>query len=113
MLTRWVENYGSALQAASRYGHSDIVQLLLEHEADFNAQGGGNMATLCRPLVPRSVRTKSWCKCFFSTPAPTLMLKGGVFGPARQAACYQGSGKIMRVLLDEDARRQLSGRCIR
>ena len=33
--------HGNALQAASRRGHQNIVQLLLENGADINAQGGG------------------------------------------------------------------------
>ena len=32
--------YGNALQAASRYGHFDLVQLLLNNGAAANAQGG-------------------------------------------------------------------------
>ena len=32
--------YGNALQAASYGNHKDIVELLLENEADVNAQGG-------------------------------------------------------------------------
>ncbi|KAJ7242518.1 hypothetical protein C8J57DRAFT_1009222, partial [Mycena rebaudengoi] len=40
-------DYGTALQAASSKGYNEIVKLLLENEADVNADGGDYGSALC------------------------------------------------------------------
>lgn len=99
--------YGSAIQAASRYGRIDIVQLLLEHGADVNIPGGEYGSAL-----------QAACASFEDNLDLVQMLldagadinaNGGQYGTALQAACYRGSGKTMRVLLDKGVDVNLQG----
>ena len=62
--------YGNALQAACSGGHDKIVQMLLEHGADVNAQGGlyGNaLQAACSGGHDKdradATRARSRCQC--------------------------------------------------
>ncbi|KXH34120.1 hypothetical protein CSIM01_07122 [Colletotrichum simmondsii] len=90
---------GSPLQAASFNGHVEIVRLLLDRNADINAQNGayGNaLQTACyrgqldivQLLLERNA---------------DVNVEGGEFGTALQAASYNGRVDIVRLLLESNA----------
>ncbi|GAW02077.1 hypothetical protein LENED_003707 [Lentinula edodes] len=92
--------YGNALQAASKNGHESIVKLLLEHNADVNAQGGR--------YYENALQTASYCG---HVPIVKLLLEhnadvnaqGGQYGNALQAASYMGHEDITQLLLQNGA----------
>ncbi|KAJ3966507.1 ankyrin repeat-containing domain protein [Lentinula raphanica] len=90
---------GTAIQAAASGGFREIVQLLLEHEADVNVQGGffgtalqaaafGDYMEIVQLLLKYNANINA---------------KGGHYGTALQAAASQGSSKTIQLLLEFNA----------
>ncbi|KAJ5422098.1 NACHT nucleoside triphosphatase [Penicillium cf. griseofulvum] len=91
--------YGNALQAAASGGYDKIVQILLDHSADVNAQGGvygnalqaaasGGYEKIVQILLDHSADVNA---------------QGGLYGNALQAAAYGGHEKVVQILLDLSA----------
>jgi ankyrin repeat protein len=67
---------GNALQAAAKYGHEEIVRLLLDHGAEVNAKGQQyHFSRITSPIVKHfgslSRRVAMGSRSFFSNMAPT------------------------------------------
>jgi len=90
--------YGNALYAASLGGHEAIVQLLLEHNADVNVQGGYMAIPVC---------------CFIKGYGGIVQLllehnadvnvQGGEYDNALQVASSRGHEAIVQLLLEHNA----------
>ncbi|OPB46410.1 hypothetical protein A0O28_0065310 [Trichoderma guizhouense] len=98
--------FGNALQIASYEGHIEMMQLLLDHGAQVNAQGG-YYGTALNAACARS---------FSSDAIPTVRLLlehgadvsigGGEFGSALQAICARSipeASTLAQILLDHGA----------
>ncbi|KAJ6103492.1 hypothetical protein N7486_005919 [Penicillium sp. IBT 16267x] len=87
------------LMWASRNGHDKIVQILLEHGADVNAQGGhyGNA------LYAASWEGHDKIVQMLLEHGADVNAQGGDFGNALQAASSKGHDKIVRMLLEHGA----------
>ncbi|KAF7533080.1 hypothetical protein G7054_g7395 [Neopestalotiopsis clavispora] len=92
--------YGTALQAASRWGHQEVVQLLLVNGADVNAfhsiHGTAlHLASLyCHQEVMQLLLDKS---------ADVINAVAGIGGTALQAASRRGRREVVQLLLDHGA----------
>jgi len=90
---------GTALQAAARYNHKDVVRMLLDKGADVNAQGGCYGSALLAALR------------FWNMDIVTMLLEcgadantqGGLEGIALCAAACAGHRDIVAILLDHGA----------
>ncbi|KAJ7481648.1 ankyrin repeat-containing domain protein [Mycena latifolia] len=118
-------NGGIALQAASLMGHKGVVQLLLEHGADVNAQGGhwgtglqaasyNGSAKMVRLLLENGADINAQGGHENTAGHQNmvhLLLKhgadvnaqGGYSGTALQAAACKGSVEVVRLLLENGA----------
>ncbi|KAJ7270941.1 ankyrin repeat-containing domain protein [Mycena rebaudengoi] len=95
-------NEGSALQAATKKEHVAVIQLLLEHGANVNLQGGHDITAL---------QTASWLG---NTVAVQLLLDYGANVAARgehalQAASFRGHVAVVQLLLGHGADVNLQG----
>jgi ankyrin repeat protein len=93
--------YGSALHAASRFGHKEGVELLLQHGAPVNVLGGEYGSVLqaaCSSFTP----TEEIVRLLLLAGADVNVI-GGVYGTALHAACYRGKKEVVRILLDAGA----------
>ncbi|KAJ7048703.1 hypothetical protein C8F01DRAFT_1070277, partial [Mycena amicta] len=90
---------GSPVYWAALKGHLDIAQLLLEHGADINAQGGkfgtalqvaslGGHLDLARLLLEHGADVNA---------------QGGLYGNSLQAATYKGHLDVVQLLLEHGA----------
>ncbi|EED18088.1 ankyrin repeat domain protein, putative [Talaromyces stipitatus ATCC 10500] len=96
----WVDGLGiTSLQWASERGHPEIVKLLLEKGADFNAQGGqygnalqaaaqGGHLEIVQLLLEKGADVNA---------------QGGYYGNALQAAAQRGHSKIVQLLVEKGA----------
>ena len=94
-----IDTHENALLVASRQGHYKIVELLLSHGADVNAQGGpyGNA------LQAASYKGhKTTVKLLLSHGAD-VNAQGGPYGNALQAASYKGHKTTVKLLLSPGA----------
>ncbi|PPQ87732.1 hypothetical protein CVT26_010270 [Gymnopilus dilepis] len=94
-----VGEYDNALIAASSRGHEAIVKLLLDKEADVNAQGGiyGNA------LQAASYRGHEGIVKLLLDKGAEVNMQGGKYGSALQAASSEGHEAIVKLLLDMGA----------
>ncbi|KAF9060000.1 ankyrin repeat-containing domain protein [Rhodocollybia butyracea] len=103
-------------RAAISQGHKDIVQLLLEHKADVNAQGGeyGMHSSFCEGtgycplLLEHKADVNAKGRVWECTPASSgaqadVNAQGGKYGNALQAAISQGHKDIVQLLLEHKA----------
>ncbi|KAI3293870.1 hypothetical protein DTO002I6_4816 [Penicillium roqueforti] len=99
-----IDNYGSALQAASDRGYIEIVELLLAHGAEINAQGGiyGNALEAASSGGHKEIMG-------------LLLANGagvntqGSYGSALQAASVSGHTEIAELLLANGAETNTQG----
>ena len=91
--------HGNALQAASVKGNADTVSLLLDNEADVNAQGGvyGNA------LQAASVNGNADIVRLLLDKRADVNAQGGIYCNALQAASAMGNAGIVSLLLDRGA----------
>lgn len=89
--------YGSALQAACMAGHDTIVQTLLEHHTDVNAQGGhfGNA------LHAASAEGHDTIVQMLLEHHADANAQGGYFSNALHAASAEGHDKMLQMLLEQ------------
>ncbi|KAL8992084.1 MAG: hypothetical protein Q9169_007385 [Polycauliona sp. 2 TL-2023] len=92
--------YGNPLQAASQGASLELIELILQHEPNVNAEGGfygsalqaaagvGKMAAV-QLLVDRGANPN---------------LGGGLYGSVLRAAAYSGEVAVVRLLLDSGAK---------
>ncbi|KAF5510909.1 Ankyrin-3 [Colletotrichum siamense] len=99
--------HGNPLQAASYHGHLDIVQLLLDNEADVNAQGGkcGNA------LQAASLNGHLGIVELLLDKNASMDSQSGTHGNALQAASCGGHLQIVQLLLENDADVAARGGC--
>jgi hypothetical protein len=90
---------GSALQAASAGGHKEIVQLLLDKDANVDAQSGYYGST----LQAASARGHKEIVQLLLDKDANVDAQGGHYGSALQAASAGGRKEIVQLLLDKDA----------
>jgi ankyrin repeat protein len=83
--------YGTALQAASTEGETEIVRLLLKNNADPNILG--------------------YTPIQFCGSTTETLLPGGKYGTALQAASLAGANVIAQLLLDHNADPNIFGDC--
>ncbi|KAK2593842.1 hypothetical protein QQS21_008457 [Conoideocrella luteorostrata] len=124
--------HGSALQAAARQGHQEIVTLLLDKGADVNAQGGkyGNALQAAAGAGYQEIVTLLLDKgadvnaqvgklgsalqaaarggyqeivTLLSDKGADVNAQGGAYGSALQAAARQGHQETVTLLLDKGA----------
>ncbi|KAK1855285.1 ankyrin repeat protein [Colletotrichum chrysophilum] len=88
--------YNTALQAASAHGYEEIVQFLLQSNADVNAQGG----IYSTALYAASFEGHYGIVQILVQNNADVNIPGGVFGNALQAASSEGHLKIAQLLLE-------------
>jgi hypothetical protein len=91
--------YGNALQAASFYGHEEIVKLLLEKGAEVNAQGGKYGSAL---QAASYYGHEEIVKLLLEKGAE-VNAQGGKYGSALQAASNEGEQGIVKLLIEKGA----------
>jgi ankyrin repeat protein len=91
--------YGSALQAASKWGYREIVQFLINRGADVT-QKGGDYGSALQAAAWRG--NADIVKLLLDTGADVNQ-KGGDYGSALQAAAWRGNADIVKLLLDTGA----------
>ncbi|PNP57408.1 hypothetical protein THARTR1_02405 [Trichoderma harzianum] len=98
--------FGNALQVASFYGHMEMMQLLLDHGAEVNAQGGhygtALNAACARSLSPDAIPTVQ----LLLEHGADVNIGGGEFGSALQTVCARSiseAGTLALILLDHGA----------
>ncbi|KAF8351875.1 ectomycorrhiza-induced ankyrin-domain/NACHT-domain-containing protein [Amanita rubescens] len=95
----WSWAYGALVEIASENGYIGIVRLLLDKDANVNAQGGkygnalqaaswGGHVQIARLLLDKGTNVNA---------------QGGKYGNALQAASYGGHAEIAKLLLDKGA----------
>jgi hypothetical protein len=96
---RGANTFFTGLIVASYFGHSAIVQLLLEKDADVDAQGGeyGNA------LQAASVEGHEQVVKLLLEKGVNVNAQGGPYGNALQAASFRGHKQVVKLLLDKSA----------
>jgi ankyrin repeat protein len=96
---RWHNDKPSQLVVASLLGHDTVVQLLLDEDADVNAQGGyfGNA------LQAASGEGHKQIVEILLYRGADVNAQGGNYGNALQAASEKGHEQIVKILLDRGA----------
>ena len=97
--------YGNALQAASFFGHEEIVKMLVHEGADVNAQGGryGNA------LQAASFSDHEEIVKMLIHEGADVNAQGGRYGNALQAASSEGHEEIVKILAHEGANLNAQG----
>ena len=92
-------DHGSALQTASYMGHEKIVEMLIEHGANVNAQVGeyGNA------LHAASARGHEKIVNMLIDGGADINAWGGRYGNAMLAALHRGYEHVVKMLLDQGA----------
>ena len=93
------------LEIACEYGYRDIVESLLENDADVNASGGGHGSAL---HAAASRGYLDVCSLLLSAGA-NVNLEGGHFGSPLQAAVAADSESLTKLLLDKGAKPNVQG----
>lgn len=91
--------YGSALQAASYFGHESLMQLLLERGANVNTTDG-NYGTA---LQTASYFGRESIVRLLLEKGAEVNASGGEYGSALQTASYFGFASVVQLLLDKGA----------
>ncbi|KAJ7112611.1 hypothetical protein C8R44DRAFT_985058 [Mycena epipterygia] len=94
-----------ALRTASGLGHINIVRLLLEKGANFNAADGKHGSA----LQAASAGGHTEIVRLLLENGADVNAEGGVYGSALQGASEQGSLEIFRILLEEGADVNMAG----
>ena len=95
------QEYGTALQAASRRGNKAIIQLLLEHGADVNAQGG-EYGTALQDACASWTNGKDIVELLLEYGAD-VDTQGGKYGSALRAAEARDRMDVVELLLRHGA----------
>ncbi|KAJ7433479.1 hypothetical protein FB451DRAFT_1380336 [Mycena latifolia] len=93
--------YGTALHAASRWGHESVARFLVEIGADVNAQGGEFGTAL--QAAAACVWGQEPVVQFLIEMGADVNAQGGMFGTALQAAAVQGYQGVVRLLIENGA----------
>jgi hypothetical protein len=88
--------YGTALQAASLYGHTEVATLLIERGADVNAQGG----QFGTALQAASFHGHTGVATLLIERGADVNAQGGQYGNALQAASSRGHSGIATLLIN-------------
>lgn len=101
--------YGNALQSATANDRWEIVQLLVEHDADVNAQGGhyGNALTAA---ARHRAHFQEMTELFLRNGADIDAQGLGVYGNPLQTAVWVGHVESVEFLLQHGASKTISGR---
>ena len=91
--------FGQAIQIAARFGHTDVVKLLLHHGAQVNRSCG----EYAYPLQAAAYGGHTGVVRLLLDNGADVNGVGGKFGSALIAACDQGHLDVARVLLDRGA----------
>ena len=91
--------YEEALRVASYEGHDRLVQILIEHGVDINAEGGryGNA------LQAAAYKGHAKVVQLLVEHGVDINAGGGRYGNALQAAAYKGHDKVVQILVDRGA----------
>lgn len=97
--------YGTALQAASKFRHSEVVKLLLKAGADVNIQGGyyGTALQAASGFGPAPVFRRSELVQLLLEAGADANIQGGYYGTALQAASAWGYSEVVKLLLEAGA----------
>jgi ankyrin repeat protein len=99
--------YGTALKASLAGGHEATMRLLLENEADVNAQGGFHHLNA---LQEASVGGHETIVRLLLENGADVNAHGGFFGPALHSASARGHDAIARLLLENGANVNAQGK---
>ncbi|KAJ7443994.1 ankyrin repeat domain-containing protein [Mycena latifolia] len=91
--------YGTALQAASGWGHESVARFLIEKGADVNAEGG-HYGTA---LQAASCRGHESVAQFLIEKGADVNAEGGYYGTALQAASAGGHESVAQFLIENGA----------
>ncbi|KAJ6602411.1 ankyrin repeat domain-containing protein [Mycena vulgaris] len=83
---------------ASYYGHLQMVQLLVDHGVNVNAQSGQ-----CGALQAASYKGHKKIAQLLLECGANVNAQGGEYGSALQAASYEGHEELVQLLLEYDA----------
>jgi len=92
------EKYTLLLVAAEE-GHETVMRVLIEYEADVNAQGG----EYCNALQAASWGGHDQVVQMLLDKGADVNAQGGYYGNALQAASWGGHDQVMQMLLDKGA----------
>jgi hypothetical protein len=87
--------YGNALQAASRRGHIEMVQILIDAGANVNTQGGFYDNALQAASAGGHIKVVQ----MLIAAGANVNIQGGYWGTALQAASRRGHIKVVQMLI--------------